>query len=171
MEKEILEDIKKWSQLVSRKAHHYCVRWSAWGGFLWLSGMFGFFTESENRDTEKALSALKATFRPEFINRIDDIVIFEKLKPKDLEAIAEMHLSKLKDRCENLGISLDFLPSAISLVAKEGTDELYGARPIRRAVTRLAEDPLSVALLDGSIKSADRIIADSDGEKIVFKKG
>ena len=116
------------------------------------------------------MAALKGTFRPEFINRIDDIVIFKKLKLSDLEKIARIQLSRLSKRCNTLGIALEFSDAAISLIAKEGTDERYGARPIRRAVTKLAEDPLSIALLDGKFTSGDKIIGNSDGEKIVFER-
>ncbi len=133
----------------------------------------GFFEQRDSSEKEKIMSALKASFRPEFINRIDDIVIFEKLSHDDLEKIAEIQLSRLIKRCEQLGINLEFDPEAVKLVAKEGTDERYGARPIRRAVTRLAEDPLSIEILEGKIKDGDDIIGKAVENKIVFeqKKG
>ena len=133
----------------------------------------GFFERSESEDDKKVMNALKSAFRPEFLNRIDDIIIFKKLTVPDLEKIASIQLSHLCERSAALGIDLEFTPDAVSLIASEGSDEQYGARPIRRALTRLAEDPLSELLLDGKFKSGDTVVGSSDGKKIIFsaKKG
>ncbi|MBQ8387957.1 MAG: ATP-dependent Clp protease ATP-binding subunit [Clostridia bacterium] len=133
----------------------------------------GFFEGAKEGDKEKVLAALKQAFRPEFINRVDNIIVFDKLGTEALENITKLHLQKLIDRCRELGISLELDPSAVALIASEGKDERYGARPIRRAVTRLAEDPLSLLLLEGRVKSGDKIIGKAEENKIIFehKKG
>ena len=124
--------------------------------------------ESSKRD--RMMNALKQTFRPEFLNRIDDIIIFNSLAQKDIEAIASLMLADVTKRISDLDIAISFDPSVPALLAKEGFDATYGARPLRRAVVRLVEDPFSTEMLEGNIKAGDTVTAKADGEKIVFEQ-
>ena len=126
-------------------------------------------TDEEAR-RERMMAALKSTFRPEFLNRIDDIIVFHALKEADIEQIASLMLTDVKSRIAALNISVTFDPSVPALLAKEGFDEAYGARPLRRAVIRLVEDAFSTEMLEGKISAGDRIVARAADGKVVFEK-
>ena len=127
--------------------------------------------EDERAQREKTImNALKSTFRPEFINRIDDIIIFNRLSHENICAIADLMLSEVASRTAALGITLEFDPSVTELVAKAGFDDAYGARPLRRAIVRLVEDTFSTEMLEGKFVSGDTALAKADGEKVVFEK-
>ena len=127
--------------------------------------------EDEKAQREKTImNALKSTFRPEFINRIDDIIIFNRLSHENICAIADLMLSEVASRTAALGITLEFDPSVTELVAKAGFDDAYGARPLRRAIVRLVEDTFSTEMLEGKFVSGDTALAKADGEKVVFEK-
>jgi len=121
----------------------------------------GFTADAHQTDPkiqqDRMMQALKSTFRPEFLNRIDDIIVFNMLEQKDIEAIAELMLTEVAHRIEGLGIHVTFDPSVPSLLAQEGFDRDYGARPLRRAVVRLIEDAFSTELLEGRIKNGDSV--------------
>ena len=119
---------------------------------------------------ERMMNALKSTFRPEFLNRIDDIIIFNSLRQEDIEAIAGLMLDDVKKRIGDLGITVSFDPSVAALLAKEGFDPTYGARPLRRAVVRMVEDAFSTEMLEGKIQAGDSITAKANDGKIVFSK-
>ena len=129
-----------------------------------------------NGDKEKdeiksrMMNALKATFRPEFLNRIDDIILFNNLEKPEIEAIANLMLNDVKKRIEDLGITVTFDPSVATLLAKEGFDPTYGARPLRRAVVRLVEDALSTELLEGRVKAGDTVLCCEKDGKVTFEK-
>ena len=101
------------------------------------------------------MAALKQTFRPEFLNRLDEIVVFEQLGDKSIAEIAKIMLEEVRTRVKSLGIDLTFDVAVVQKLAKEGFDAEYGARPLRRAIQRMIEDSLSVSLLEGNIKSGD----------------
>ena len=128
-------------------------------------------TELPDRDAQKAkmLSALKSTFRPEFLNRIDDIIVFNNLGNEDIEQIAGLMLENVKSRIEALGITVHFDPSVKSLLAREGYDPAYGARPLRRAVVRLVEDAFSTEMLEGRIVAGNVVNVTVADEKINFE--
>ena len=126
-------------------------------------------TENEKEQNHlRVMNALKQTFRPEFLNRIDDIIIFNKLTDENIRAIAEIMLAQVGARIASLGIDISFDESVSKLLAREGFDEVYGARPLRRAIVRLIEDALSTEMLEGKIKSGDTLTATVKDEKIVF---
>ena len=129
-------------------------------------------TNQNDKDSkqEQMMKALKGTFRPEFLNRIDDIIIFNSLEQKDIEKIAELMLSEVADRIGALNIRVTFAPEVVTLLAKEGFDPAYGARPLRRAVVRLVEDAFSTEMLEGNIKQGDTILSKVSDGKIVFEK-
>ncbi len=144
-------------------------------GELAATKSLGFTADSvsdNSRDAQKGrmMEALKRTFRPEFLNRIDDIIVFNSLSRENIEQIATLMLQSVAKRCKEIGITLSFTPSVSSLLAKEGFDTTYGARPLRRAVVRLIEDAFSTEMLEGRIAAGDCILTDVKDEKIVFIK-
>ncbi|MBO5789717.1 MAG: ATP-dependent Clp protease ATP-binding subunit, partial [Clostridia bacterium] len=135
----------------------------------------GFSTQSsdfdEKKRTEQAVNeALRHTFRPEFLNRLDEIVVFSKLSEESIQSIASLMLDEVGRRVEGLGISIRFDDSLKTLVAKEGFDPLYGARPLRRAVMHLVEDAFSAQLLEGRFKEGDKVLASAENGKVKFEK-
>ena len=125
--------------------------------------------EKKQQD-ETIMNALKATFRPEFLNRVDDIIIFSKLTHENICKIAELMLGEVAKRVKDIGIELTFDNSVTEVVAKEGFDPVYGARPLRRAIVRMVEDTFSTEMLEGKIKAGDTVIAKAEDGKIVFEK-
>jgi ATP-dependent Clp protease ATP-binding subunit ClpC len=131
------------------------------------------FTESndQNRDVkELVLGELKSAFRPEFLNRVDDIIVFSKLNKTEIEEIAEKMLENLSARVKNLEIELKFDPSVKSALAEKGFDAVYGARPLRREIQNKIEDAFSEKLLAQEFVKGDKVLCEfSDGE-FIFKK-
>ena len=119
---------------------------------------------------ERMMNALKGTFRPEFLNRIDDIVIFNRLTEENIRAIADLMLGDVQKRIRELGIEIVFDPSVSALLSREGFDEHYGARPLRRAVVRLVEDAFSTELLEGRISTGEKVTAIVRDGVIAFEK-
>jgi ATP-dependent Clp protease ATP-binding subunit ClpC len=138
------------------------------------TGRVGFLSDNSEakRDemTQRVQGALKSIFRPEFLNRIDEIIVFSPLSDTDLEKITELLLRELSDRIENNGIFIEFSPEITKTVVRLGKKEEYGARQLRRTITTLIETPFSDALLRGEISKGDYITAQSDGDKITFRK-
>lgn len=108
---------------------------------------------------EKILEEARKQFRPEFLNRFDEISVFRMLERDDLEHIVQLEADKLISRLKAKDITLSLSPEALSLIIKNGYDPQYGARPMRRAIERLLEDPLAEALLRGDVKTGDKIEA------------
>lgn len=136
---------------------------------------FGFTTtESSESDYNTVkltvLSELKKAFRPEFLNRVDDTVVFHKLSSEDIKEIAIKLLSGLSKKLEALGIKATFEDSAISAIAEVGFDETYGARPLKRAIQSKIEDNLSEKMLEGSIKNGDSIVCKFIDNEFIFEK-
>ncbi len=120
-------------------------------------------------DRNRMMAALKETFRPEFINRVDDIILFSPLGKEALLKIASLLVSKTQARVRDLGVELTVDDSVTELIAREGLDPAYGARPLRRAVVRLLEDALSEALLNGTVQKGIPVQAVAEDERVVFK--
>ncbi len=121
------------------------------------------------RMSERIRDALKAQFRPEFLNRVDDIVIFSRLGKEDAGRIVEILLGGLKKRMADMGIGLSVTKAALDFVTESGYDDEYGARPLKRNIQRLVEDPLSDEVLRGGVRVGETVTVDSDGEKLVFR--
>ena len=130
----------------------------------------GFNTDSEEDDRIKReiLSELRKTFRPEFLNRVDETMIFKKLTKEQLETIAELLLNKLSARSQKLGISLTFDKTALEQIAKQGFDDRYGARPIRRAIQTEIEDTLTDLILNDKNITEKPLTCYFDGQKFRF---
>jgi len=116
------------------------------------------------------MAEVKTTFRPEFINRIDEIVVFHALSEKNIESIAKIQLKALEARLAKLEIKLDVAPEALSEVAKEGFDPVYGARPLKRAIQQQIENPLAKDILAGKFSAGDTIRVAGSGGEIRFAK-
>ena len=110
------------------------------------------------------------SFRPEFINRIDDVVVFHSLKKEEIAGIAEIQLEVVAARVQESGISLEFAPDALQLLVDVGYDPVYGARPLKRAIQGLVENPLAEALLSGELAPEDKVLARRAGDKLRFDK-
>ncbi len=123
---------------------------------------------SQTEIKSRAMSELKRLFRPEFLNRVDDIVVFSSLSEESLRAIAALMVDDLRQRLLANGMSIELTPEALDFVTKEGTDPAYGARPLRRAIQTLIEDPLSEELLAGEWHEGDVVLADVADKKLVF---
>ncbi len=119
---------------------------------------------------EKMMQALREKFRPEFLNRIDEILIFHPLSRDSLRKIAEMMLGEVAERAEGAGISLHFDAPAIDLLVQNGYQETYGARPLRRTVVRMVEDRLAAGLLEGKFSVGDSVDITAEGNDLVFRK-
>ena len=135
---------------------------------------FGFGVEQDNNtdyDNIKSLviAELKKTFRPEFLNRIDDTIVFHKLNTEQITTIAKNMLENLAKKLKNLGVKAEFKESAVSAVANEGYDAVYGARPLRRAIQNNIEDKLSELMLEGTIKKGDSVTCCYQNGQYVFE--
>lgn len=126
--------------------------------------------ESYERMKENVLEELKRTFRPEFLNRLDEIIVFHQIEEDDLAEIVKLMLKEVGKRLSDLDIHLEFTDSARKVLTKEGFDPTYGARPLRRAIQKTVEDRLSEEMLKGEISKGDSVLVDSEDDKLVFKK-
>jgi len=118
----------------------------------------------------RSAEAMRDHFRPEFLNRIDEIVEFSALSREQLGEIVELQLERLRQRLAERGIGLELTPEARELVAEAGWDPTYGARPLKRALQRLVENPLAVRLLEGDFVDGDTILADAEDGAIGFER-
>lgn len=118
----------------------------------------------------KVLGELKNLFRPEFLNRIDEIIVFHKLSKEDIKSITAIMIDSLKKRIEALGYEFSVTDEAIEHLADSGYDDVYGARPLRRAIQSKVEDLLADEMLLGKFSEGDKIIVDVEDDKIVIKK-
>ena len=127
------------------------------------------FNDSE-RMREKVLEESKRVFKPEFLNRISDIIFFRPLDKNDLVKIVDLETAKFARRLVERKITLEFTPEAKQLLIDKGYDEKYGARPLRRAVEHYLEDPLAEAILRGEVKDGEPCLVVRDGDKLIFKQ-
>lgn len=118
----------------------------------------------------KVMEEVKRAFKPEFLNRIDDIIVFDRLTEDNIKEIAKLMLKSLEKRLNANEINVTFTESAVSKIAKSGFDPVYGARPLRRAIQNEIEDMLSEEIIDGNIKSGDSITVDVEDDKFTVKK-
>ena len=133
----------------------------------------GFSTEEEKEESfekikDDVMGELKKMFRPEFLNRVDDIIVFNKLTQEDIEKIAYNMLENLRNRLLGLDIEISFTDEAVKAIAKEGYDEDYGARPLRRAIRSKIEDVLSEEILEGKISKDKAITCDYKDNSFTF---
>ena len=125
--------------------------------------------ESSEARSRLVMDALREHFRPEFLNRVDEIIIFDRLTDEDLKKIVEIQLARLTKRLAQQNITLKLTDSAKTVIAREGYDPVYGARPLKRAIQHLLLDPLSINILEGKFGDGQTIIADAKNGRIDFK--
>ncbi|HPB31214.1 MAG TPA: AAA family ATPase, partial [Candidatus Sumerlaeota bacterium] len=125
---------------------------------------------NSGRLSEQVMEALRAQFRPEFLNRVDEIVIFDSLTREDIVRIIEIQLEKVRDRLRERGLSIELTDAARNMVATEGYNPAYGARPLKRSIQRLVLDPLALELLEGRFSDGETIRADAAGDRLVFTR-
>ena len=142
-----------------------------------VSSKLGFSSGSDDKGLSehekiknKVMDEVKRAFKPEFLNRIDDIIVFDRLSEKDIKAIAELMLKSLKERLTANEIDISFSDAAIEKIAKSGFDPVYGARPLRRAIQNEIEDMLSEEIIDGNISGGDKITLDVSEDKFTVNK-
>jgi ATP-dependent Clp protease ATP-binding subunit ClpB len=126
------------------------------------SAIFDLMEKDPKKAREEAMTALRQLFRPEFLNRIDDIVLFRPLGKDQIEHIIDLQMQHLLKRLGERKIHLHLSPAAKALLFREGYDPAFGARPMKRAIQRLIQDPLALKLLDGEIQPGDEVNADAD---------
>ena len=128
---------------------------------------------SDKEIKSRVMGEVKKLFRPEFLNRIDEIIVFKSLTQDQIVEIAKLMVADLRERLIAMNMTINLTDAAYKLIAKEGTDATYGARPLRRAIQRFLEDPLSEELLEGKWTSGSVIEADvaDDGENLAFTAG
>ncbi|MBO6087323.1 AAA family ATPase [bacterium] len=125
---------------------------------------------SEESRKSEIQKALRGKFKPEFLNRIDEIITFNPLTLENLKLIVDIQTSSLKKRLEEQDIELEITDSAKDFLANEGYEPLYGARPLRRVIRQLIEIPLSMKILEGEFKKGDKIKLDTDKNNLIFNK-
>src|SRR5213592_2576101 len=130
------------------------------------------FRDYEQPDKVRPLimQELRTTLRPEFLNRIDEVVIFRPLGRQDLDRIVDIQLGHLRKRLSDRRIGLDVTSAAKALLAREGYDPTFGARPLKRTVQRLVQDPLALKLLEREFKDGDTVTVDAEGDHLVFHR-
>ena len=114
------------------------------------------------------MDEVKRMFKPEFLNRVDDIIVFKQLTLDDIKQIATRLLTSLSSRLSDRNITINFTDKAIEKISSEGFDPVYGARPLKRAIQSKIEDKLSEQILDGKIKDNSNIICDFEQDEFVF---
>ncbi|MGD8229173.1 MAG: ATP-dependent chaperone ClpB [Desulfobacteraceae bacterium] len=135
-------------------------------GSQWIQELAG----KDGADMEgKVMEALRSTFRPEFLNRIDEIIIFNALGPEEIKKIVGIQMGLLSKRLEDSKITLELSENAKEFLATTGFDPVYGARPLKRTIQHLIQDPLAMKLLDGSVKEGDHVKVNAEDGKLVFK--
>jgi len=144
--------------------------------FVKKSGTLGFLRKGddgsgEDANNDKIERALKSTFRPEFLNRVDEIITFKPLTVEDVERIVGLQMKEIETRLAEHGLSVRLTEAARGWLAREGFDPQFGARPLRRALQKYVESPLSVQMLKGDFKSGDAVLVDwVEGVGIEFRK-
>ena len=137
----------------------------------------GFVTgaKSGNEDEEMKSTikkSLKKAFSPEFLNRLDDVIVFNSLKREDIHKIIDISLAELFTRVEDIGFKIELTDKAKDFISEKGYDPQYGARPLNRAIQKYLEDPVAEEILKGDLDEGGTLIADYDGkgEELKFKK-
>jgi ATP-dependent Clp protease ATP-binding subunit ClpC len=140
--------------------------------FVRKGGALGFLqqkaTDEERESHDKIERALKSTFRPEFLNRIDEIIMFSPLTLDQMEHIVDLQIKEVQERLGEFDLSIELTPAARKWLAKEGYDVNFGARPLRRAIQKHIESPLSIELLNGKFGGGHKVMVDIKDDKIVF---
>jgi ATP-dependent Clp protease ATP-binding subunit ClpC len=138
-------------------------------------GPIGFMAREDREATydkmkDTVLDSLKRDFRPEFLNRVDEIIVFHQLTDDELRQIASLIIADVQKQMKDREMDLEVTEAAKGIIVKEGYEPKFGARPLRRAIQRLVENPLSNLIIEGKFKPKDKIRADVKEDKLVFEK-
>ncbi len=137
-------------------------------GSQWITELAG---RDDAEMERRVMEAMRAHFRPEFLNRVDDIIIFHSLDRQHIARIIDIQLARFRKRLAERGLGLELTPAAIDKLAAAGYDPVYGARPLKRAIQKYLQDPLATALLKGEFGEGDTIVADAGpGDEMAFRK-
>ena len=115
-------------------------------------------------------STVRQNFRPEFLNRVDEIIIFKPLSREQIKSIVDIQLERLRKRLAERRIRLQLTPVALELIANEGYDPTYGARPLKRVIQRRIQDPLAMAILDAKFGEGDTVVVDAEKGELIMRK-
>jgi ATP-dependent Clp protease ATP-binding subunit ClpB len=120
----------------------------------------------------KVTEMLRQTFKPEFLNRVDDIIIFRPLTHEDIERIVDIQIKRVEKQLADRKLTIEITPAAKQLIVAEGYDPVYGARPLKRAIQRLLQNPLALSVLEGKYSEGDKIVVDrsKDGNSLAFER-
>jgi ATP-dependent Clp protease ATP-binding subunit ClpB len=138
-------------------------------GSEWMTGRIT--PEAQKELRSRIMVALRESFRPEFLNRIDDIIVFNGLSPDLVEQIAGIQVERLRGRLAEMGLQFEVTPAARHVLAASGYDATYGARPLKRTIQREVENPLAEKLLTGEFKEGDTVVVGAEGGEILFEHG
>jgi len=141
--------------------------------YVTKSGTLGFLgstDEGGEGNREKIEKALKSAFRPEFLNRIDEIILFSSLSKEDMREIVALQMEDIQSRLAEHGLKVELTQAATDWLANEGYDPAFGARPLKRALQKHVESPLSVSLLSGDFNRGDTVLVDIQEDEVIFKK-
>ena len=126
----------------------------------------------DRKEMERLVTAaLRDAFKPEFLNRVDETIIFNNLGREEIKSIVEIQLKRLRQNLASRKLALEITDRAKAFIAEKGYDPVYGARPLKRTIQRLIQDPLAVKILEGEFKEGDRVTIDADGEGLLFGHG
>ncbi len=135
-------------------------------------GSLGFATRTEEETyekmKEKLLSDVKKAFKPEFLNRIDDTIVFKSLTKEHLYKIIDLEIDGIRKRIQEKGIEIEFAQDAIDFLIDKGFDPVFGARPLKRTIQRYLEDPMSEAIISGGFKTGSKVVVRADNDKLSF---
>ena len=135
-------------------------------------GSLGFAQQKEETTYDdmksRLLEEVKRTFKPEFLNRIDDIIVFKSLSRNDLYKIVDLEVKDVVKRLEQKDINVELSKDAIELLIEKGFDPVYGARPIKRTIQRLMEDPLAEEIISGNVKDGSFVLVNRNGDRLSF---
>jgi ATP-dependent Clp protease ATP-binding subunit ClpC len=140
--------------------------------YITRGGALGFVRDQDEEGEEnrrRTLAALKDTFRPEFINRVDEIIVFNNLTPEDVEKIVDLQMQEIRERLMEHGLNVTLTEDAKHWLADQGYDVQFGARPLRRVIQRYVESPLSMELLRGKFAGGASVVVDLEEDKLVFQ--
>jgi ATP-dependent Clp protease ATP-binding subunit ClpB len=129
------------------------------------------YRDQKDRQAKAVEDILRSTFRPEFLNRVDDIIIFQALTKDDIAKIVELQMHLVSKRLEKKGITIRMTEAASQYLAKEGFDEMYGARPLKRLIQNEILDDLSLKIIEGDIAEGASVSIDVENGKVVLIKG
>jgi ATP-dependent Clp protease ATP-binding subunit ClpB len=124
--------------------------------------------EPEEVSRERVMAAVRQAFKPEFLNRLDEILVFSRLSRDDLARIVDLQVARLAGRLADRRLTLELTPAAKAWLADRGYDPAFGARPLRRLVAKAIGDELARRLLAGELGDGDAVVVDADGDKLTF---